>query len=407
MNSYSEQELLDLMAGGESLHCEFKADLSSKDNKERICRTICAFANDITNQHKNGVILLGVSDDGNPSGLEISDKLELQIQNIKGEGKIIPLPTFVTTKQMYRGQEILRIEVSPAISPPVKYEGKVWVRPGNATMLASIEDERQLFSESRRPQRLQPDDCLALPHCQISDLNLQFFKEEYLPQAISREVLLSNGRSLEEQLCSTKMAAGFPNISPTVLGILSLAFSPTDAVAGAYVQFVRYSGLDLNSAVTDQKEFHGRVSDVIIQTEAKFHSHNQIPIDYKSQPKELQFPEYPKIAFEQLFRNAVLHRAYVGSNAPIRFYWFSDRIEISNPGGPFEMTTEEFGQPYKTGYRNPNLAAVLKEMGFVQKFGSGISLARAALKENRNPDLLLEASPNFVTATMFKSCISR
>jgi len=56
--------LLALIEAGESLRCEWKSDLSSKDNKEKICRTICAFANDIANTRAPGYIVLGIGKDG-------------------------------------------------------------------------------------------------------------------------------------------------------------------------------------------------------------------------------------------------------------------------------------------------------------------------------------------------------
>lgn len=41
---------------------------------------------------------------------------------------------------------------------------------------------------------------------------------------------------------------------------------------------------------------------------------------------------YPASAVQELLYNAIIHRDYQ-SNAPIKFYEFSDRIEITNPGG--------------------------------------------------------------------------
>ena len=67
---------------------------------------------------------------------------------------------------------------------------------------------------------------------------------------------------------------------------------------------------------------------------------------------EIRRSEYPLPALQQLIRNAILHRTYEGTNAPVRIYWFSDRIEIHNPGGPFGLVTKEnFGQPGVTDYR--------------------------------------------------------
>jgi ATP-dependent DNA helicase RecG len=68
-----------------------------------------------------------------------------------------------------------------------------------------------------------------------------------------------------------------------------------------------------------------------------------------------------------------MHRSYEGTNAPIMVYWFDDRIEIINAGGPYgRVTAENFGKPGFADYRNPNIAETMKVLGFVQRFGVGI-----------------------------------
>jgi ATP-dependent DNA helicase RecG len=89
---------------------------------------------------------------------------------------------------------------------------------------------------------------------------------------------------------------------------------------------------------------------------------------------------------QQLLRNAVMHRNYESSNAPVQWYWFSDRIEIHSPGGLFgRARPETFGMPGGNDYRNPTLAAALHQLGFVQRFGMGVPLARRACSDNGNP----------------------
>jgi len=83
-----------------------------------------------------------------------------------------------------------------------------------------------------------------------------------------------------------------------------------------------------------------------------------------------------------------MHRTYEGTHAPVRITWFTDRIEIQNPGGPFgQVTRQNFGQPGVTDYRNPHLAEAMKNLGYVQRFGVGIPLARRELQRNSNPPL--------------------
>ena len=112
-------------------------------------------------------------------------------------------------------------------------------------------------------------------------------------------------------------------------------------------------------------------------------------------------PMYPQPALQQLVRNAILHRTYEGTNAPVRVTWFEDRIEITNPGGPYgAVTVENFGQPGWIDYRNPVLAEAMRVLGFVNRFGVGISTARESLAKNDNPPLELSAQPNWVLATV-------
>ena len=54
--------------------------------------------------------------------------------------------------------------------------------------------------------------------------------------------------------------------------------------------------------------------------------------DYSGMRAECEkWPDYPIVALQQLARNAVLHRSYENTHAPIRLYWFEDRVEIQNP----------------------------------------------------------------------------
>ncbi|MFB4195143.1 ATP-binding protein [Streptomyces carpaticus] len=82
--------------------------------------------------------------------------------------------------------------------------------------------------------------------------------------------------------------------------------------------------------------------------------------------------------------NALMHRNYETSNAPVRIAWFEDRIEVTNPGGPYgQVRDDNFDRV--TDYRNPSLAASLKGLGYVNRFGRGIGRIRTALERNGNP----------------------
>ena len=85
-----------------------------------------------------------------------------------------------------------------------------------------------------------------------------------------------------------------------------------------------------------------------------------------------------------------MHRNYE-SNSPIKLYEFSDRIEIQNSGGLYgEANIRNF--PRVNDYRNPVLAEVIKNLGYVNRFNVGIANAEADLARQGNPPLVFDLS---------------
>lgn len=244
-----------------------------------------------------------------------------------------------------------------------------------------------------------------MPTASLRDLNQSYFLSTYLPQAVALDVLEANGRSLQERLISTRMATtDAQRPVPTVAGLLTTGLSPQDWLTGAYVQFIRYAGTEHGGAIMDEKRVTGNLEDVINGAEAIFKAHIQTAVDITGHDRERRQPDYPLPALQQLFRNAILHRNYEGTNAPVRVYWFDDRIEIASPGGPYgTVTKQNFGQPYATDYRNPVIAEVLFNLKFVQKFGFGLQNACKLLAENGNPKPKFEPTQTMVVVTVYKA----
>ena len=94
-----------------------------------------------------------------------------------------------------------------------------------------------------------------------------------------------------------------------------------------------------------------------------------------------------------------MHRTYESTNAPVRFYWFADRVEVQSPGGLYGQVTPE-NYERVNDYRNPVLAEVLKVLGYVERFGTGIARAIAALLANGNPKAEFEFEPTHVKLTV-------
>lgn len=377
----SPEQLQALAGEMESPRIERKATMSSKSKIEE---AICAFANDMAGTEEVGVVLVGVDDKtGKPNGLPVTDELLLNLTSIRSDGNILPFPNLHVYRTTLDGVPVAVVEVEPSASPPVRLRGRTVVRPGPRGATATREEERILV-ERRKSFELSFDQQPVFG-ATAQDLDLGLFEREFLPAAVAAEVLRENARSPIEQLTALHLAS--PDGVPNVAGLLVLGRDPTSFLPGAYVQFLRLDGTDLTADVVDRKELSGPLPDVLRRMDEITHAHIRVATRFADIPTEVRSPDYPMPALQQLVRNAVMHRNYETSHAPVQWYWFTDRIEIHNPGGLFgRVTPENFGRPGGNDYRNPTVAVALHQLGFVQRFGMGVPLARKACAENGNPE---------------------
>ena len=190
------------------------------------------------------------------------------------------------------------------------------------------------------------------------------------------------GTDLKHQLRSLRLLNGDQPVWGAALG---LGRDPRAFLPGAYIQFLRVDGTSIMDPIIKRKEITGTLTDMIFGLDETLDLNTSVRTEISGLVRERRRPDYPADALRQLAYNAVMHRSYEGTNTPIRVHWFSDRVEIASPGGLYgRMTPDNFGAG-DTDYRNPLLAEIMANLGFAQRFGLGLPLAREALLENGNP----------------------
>lgn len=401
MTRLTDNELEALLNDLESDRAERK-EAWAGDAPEKGPQAICAFANDLPNHQQPGVLFVGVEDNGAPRNIAVTEQLLLTLADLKSNGNILPPPTMTVEKRVLKGSEIAVVTVWPADAPPVRFRGRIWIRTGPRRGIASAQDER-ILNEKRRYRDLHFEAHPVSP-CTLEDLNRATFENDYLPNAVAADVLAVNDRSYEQRLASCGMIASVDDPIPTVLGLLCIGLLPRTWIPGSYIQFLRIRGTKLSDPIADELEISGTISEILRRLDEKLTAHITTGVDFTSQDKEVRSSPYPLVALQQLARNAVMHRTYENTSAPVRVYWFDDRIEISNPGGPYgSITVQNFGQPGRADYRNPQLASAFKVLGYAQRFGAGILIAREALEKNGNPPLEFQIEDNFIAAIIRKA----
>ncbi|CCG03073.1 putative transcriptional regulator [Blastococcus saxobsidens DD2] len=370
------EDLAATLGRQETATLEFKREAT---NRDAIREAICALANDLTGAG-GGVLLIGVGKDGTPHPVDTGDEALLAITNLRDDGKILDRPSMVVTAGIYGGEPVIRVDVHASSSPPVRVNGIVWVRPGPSTRRATADDERVL--SERRLSLAVPFDSRPVLGSSLRDLDAELLRSTYIPAAVDADVLADNHRPLVEQLASLRLCTS--DGVPTTCGLLVGGFDPSAHLPGAYVQFVRYDGPEADAPVVDEEELRGNLVNATRALESLLTSHVHTRLRDAGGFQEESWPDYPLDALRELTVNALVHRNYESSNAPTRVSWFTDRIEIVNPGGPYgQVRPDNFGRV--NDYRNPSLAGAMKTLGYANRFGRGITRVASALQRNGNP----------------------
>ncbi len=389
----TEHDLNSLMLDIESDRVERTV---SVNNTDKFSQAVCAFANDMPNHRQSGFLLIGVKDDGQVSGLIVTDQLLLNLAAIRSNGNILPQPVITVNQYKLDGGEVAVVEVKPSDLPPVRYKGSVWIRVGPSKATANEQEER-ILSE-RRVALAKSFDARPCMESSIDDLALGQF-DAYRREAVDADVISENHRSIPHQLASLRLYDPSQN-KPTHAGLLLVGKDPRAYLPGAYVQYVKFPNLSSVDVPDDQAEISGDLLTVLRELEARLRVLIQTSLQRKTALQERMVSDYPETALRELLMNAVMHRNY-DSNSPIRFYVFSDHIEIQSPGGLYgEATPANF--PTRNSYRNPIIAEAMKSLGFVNRFGYGVLRAQELLKENGNQPAEFEFDEHTVLVKVYR-----
>ncbi len=369
----------------------------SLDKMDKFGEAVCAFANDLPGHRLPGYLLLGVNDrDGSIAGMRIGDDVLQRLCGIRSDGNILPQPVLTVQKFSFPDGDIAVIEVLPSDLPPVRYKGVVRIRIGPRKGVASEQDER-ILSE-RRVALARSFDARPCVEAGLDDLALELF-ESYRRAAVDAETIAANHRQLDQQLASLRFFDP-ERACPTNAGLLLFGKNPRFFLPGCYIQFLKLPGTSLTDRPEDQAEISGDMLTVLREMELRARILVQTSIRSIDGLRERNQPDYPEMALRELLMNAVMHRNY-DSNTPIRFYVFSDHIEIQSPGGLYgEATRENF--PSRNSYRNPVVAEAMKSLGFVNRFGYGVQRAQALLKDNGNPPADFEFDEHAVLVKIYR-----
>ena len=384
----TSKDVLDIIQSGENFYIEFKEEkVKAKDLGEEIV----AFANS-----EGGTILIGVSDDGNITGIT-DKKIEETIMNIC-RNNIVPniIPSFEYA--IINDKKIVILGIPKGLSKPYStVDNKYYIRVGTTKRIASREELLRLFEGNGSLHF----DISPVINTSIKDLNLDVIRDYYLKynafdlydeEKEQVERLLINADILKE-LNGEKVCS--------VGGLLIFGKMPQRYLPQNGITFAHFNGSEISDELIDKKVIEGRIQDIAENTLTIIKNNILAPSVIKNL-KRVEVEEYPKIVLREALVNSLVHRNYSIYGSKIRIFMFNDRIEFRSPGRlPNTVNTEKM----KVGVsfaRNPFLVKYMENMRYIDQLGRGIPMIIKKMKSITDIEPKLEEVGEEFILTIYK-----
>ena len=312
----------------ESRNLEYKENI----NSNTFMKTVSAYAN-----YGTGEIVFGITDDGRKTGVLNPVDACLNLEN-KINDSLKPVPDY---KIEIREESLIVLTVYEGIYKPYLYKGKAYKRNDSST----IEVERLEYNR------------LILEGCN------QSFEETVFQQLEKKFIDTMGITKLNIDILKTLELYSDKN------GFNNAAALLADKNSFKGIDIIRFG--DSIDEIMDREFFDG--ISVISQLEKstqmfwKYYQYEKIE---GSERKIID--KVPEKAFREAIANALVHRMW-DINAAIKVSMYSDRIEISSPGGlPAAISEEEYLNGQISILRNPIIGNVFFRLKYIEKFGTGI-----------------------------------
>ena len=356
-----------LIAEGEGLTVEFKEKYTSKIDKD-----IVALANG-----KDGVIILGVDDDGNITGEKLTNPMKADITTLARNCE-----PHITVDKVLQVGNVVVVEISEGDEKPYSCSSGFFRRLDGVSQKMTQKEVRTIFRQTVDSvfEDLPRKD-FGFEHVSLSKVKV-FLKEANTSFKVNKDNLPSFLSSLglyKENRINNAGALMFANdinkFIPYSEAILC-AFKGTDKVH-----------------IYDRKDVRNDLLTQLNESMAFLKRH----LNIRSEIREINrhdIYEIPLDALREAVVNAIIHRDYSVRGTNISVSVFDDRVEIVNPGGiPAGLAKKDFGK--ESLRRNLIIADLFHRMQKVERVGSGIGRMRNLMQQANLKDPVFEFSSFF------------
>lgn len=368
----NKEELKLILQEGETQKAEFKESL------EGIDKEMVAFANS-----SGGRLLIGVNDNGTIKGVNVTNALKSQVQDIANNCE----PKVEIFFEIF--EDVLIVEVTEGKNKPYMCKKGFYLRLGPNSQKLPRDD---ILKFAIREGSLRYDEQINHEFDFRKDFDERKFRDFLeagnITANLSFENILFNMKLTER----TGNKYLFRNVVPLLFSKDVKKFN-----SSAYTTCLLFNG-NTRAHIIDRKDFDGGLIEQV--DDAVNFVEKNIMLAYQIKTlKRKEIPQYPVDALREAIVNAIMHRDYFEKGSNVFVYIYDDFIEIVNPGGLFGITKDQLGKICVR--RNEIIADLFKMVDFVEKAGTGIQRMKTAMQEAGLKEPKIEISDNFFMITFY------
>ena len=360
----NEEDLMKIVRKGEDSHSQFKSDVANPDS---LAAEIVSLLN-----ADGGTIYLGISDNGDISGLDGEDvrRLNLMISNVATQHIKNPVTVLTDNILLSNSKVVIAIKVPEGREKPYfDKNGIAWIKEGaDKRKIVSREEIRRCFESSGQ---VHADE--QWTKAEVDRLDKTMFKD-FLKRTYNLSVP-AKAQDLARVMRNMNLATDDGHLN--LAGLLLFGEHPEFLFPQFCVKAVRLNGNSLAAESYDDSEDYAGTLSSIYSGVTAFVARNLHKRQTSAGVNAPGQSEIHPAVVEEVLVNALLHRDYF-VDAPIRVLIFDDRMEVVSPGSlPNHLTVEKI-LAGNTNIRNPILASfVAKGMLPYHGLGSGIMRAKS------------------------------
>lgn len=369
----NQQELMLILQEGEGYKIEFKERLANIDKE------IVAFANSSGER-----IFLGISDDKKVKGINVTNKLKSQVQDIANKCR----PKVKIILEAF--ENILIIDVREGDDEPYECSSGFYRRIGtNSQKLTRDEiiDFFKLEGKIRFDELIEPK----------FDFQKDFDEEKF--DGFLELAGITKTSEVEKTLINLGVAEKqeeklyFNNAR-----ILFFTKKPQRFVSWSVFTVVLFKDED-GVDVVDRKEITGSLFEIVEKVMDFVKLYAKVAYRFTGMPQREEIYEYPLEAVREAVINSVMHKDYFehGHNNILKF--FPDKIRIEN----FWVKPKDFKLGKTIFRRNKIISDLFLRIHFGEKIGTGIQRMRDICKKDNAPYPKIECTSNYFYVTFGQS----